>query len=271
VNAALRHRGRQVRAALDGRLVPSHLIGNAPNPPTLKVNFSQHSELNVKFQSHRSRRARAGTTPAPLQLCGAASPAHARRRRPRRDYTNASLPAAPSVDPSFAPAAGRLGAAAGMPLESNVLLCGVRGPARIGRGVLRPATWRRARPSAAPLRRSTTRPTLSRWTRCTRYSRRTALCRRSPSSTRMAPARRALLGRADWLPAAGSRRADEPAAGAQALVQYPDPGSAANAKAALEGHAIYDGGYNRVRPQRPRACRARQRARGLTACSRARS
>lgn len=35
--------------------------------------------------------------------------------------------------------------------------------------------------------------------------------------------------------------------GKQALVQYPDPGSAANAKAALEGHAIYDGGYNRVR------------------------
>ena len=30
-------------------------------------------------------------------------------------------------------------------------------------------------------------------------------------------------------------------------MQYPDPGSAANAKAALEGHAIYDGGYNRVR------------------------
>ena len=29
-------------------------------------------------------------------------------------------------------------------------------------------------------------------------------------------------------------------------MQYPDPGSAANAKAALEGHAIYDGGYNRV-------------------------
>ena len=34
----------------------------------------------------------------------------------------------------------------------------------------------------------------------------------------------------------------------QALIQYPDPGSATNAKAALEGHAIYDGGYNRVRP-----------------------
>ncbi len=34
----------------------------------------------------------------------------------------------------------------------------------------------------------------------------------------------------------------------QALIQYPDPGSATNAKVALEGHAIYDGGYNRVRP-----------------------
>lgn len=32
----------------------------------------------------------------------------------------------------------------------------------------------------------------------------------------------------------------------QALIQYPDPVSANNAKNALEGHAIYDGGYNRV-------------------------
>ena len=46
----------------------------------------------------------------------------------------------------------------------------------------------------------------------------------------------------------------------QALVQYPDPGSAANAKAALEGHAIYDGGYNRVRARAaaPRAARTRK-------------
>ncbi len=36
---------------------------------------------------------------------------------------------------------------------------------------------------------------------------------------------------------------------AQALVQYPDPQSASNAKTALEGHAIYDGGYNRVLPR----------------------
>ena len=30
-------------------------------------------------------------------------------------------------------------------------------------------------------------------------------------------------------------------------MQYADNASAANAMAALEGHAIYDGGYNRVR------------------------
>ena len=36
--------------------------------------------------------------------------------------------------------------------------------------------------------------------------------------------------------------------GWQALIQYADAVSAANAKTALEGHAIYDGGYNRVRP-----------------------
>ena len=32
----------------------------------------------------------------------------------------------------------------------------------------------------------------------------------------------------------------------QALIQFPDNTAAGNAKAALEGHAIYDGGYNRV-------------------------
>ena len=45
----------KVRAALDGHSVPAHLVGNVSNPPTLKINFSQHTELNVKFQSHRSR------------------------------------------------------------------------------------------------------------------------------------------------------------------------------------------------------------------------
>ena len=33
----------------------------------------------------------------------------------------------------------------------------------------------------------------------------------------------------------------------QALVQYPDGISATTAMTALEGHAIYDGGYNKVR------------------------
>ncbi len=33
----------------------------------------------------------------------------------------------------------------------------------------------------------------------------------------------------------------------QALVQFPDDVSASNAKAALDGHAVYDGGYNKVR------------------------
>lgn len=32
----------------------------------------------------------------------------------------------------------------------------------------------------------------------------------------------------------------------QALIQYPDGTSATNAMNALEGHAIYDGGYNKV-------------------------
>lgn len=35
----------------------------------------------------------------------------------------------------------------------------------------------------------------------------------------------------------------------QALVQYSNAVEAASAKAALEGHAIYDGGYNRVRTE----------------------
>ena len=37
-----------------------------------------------------------------------------------------------------------------------------------------------------------------------------------------------------------------PTSSVQALVQYPDGVSATNAMNALEGHAIYDGGYNKV-------------------------
>ena len=50
---------KQVRQALDGRHIPRHLLGDAPNPPSLKIAYSQHTDLNVKFQSHRSRCARA--------------------------------------------------------------------------------------------------------------------------------------------------------------------------------------------------------------------
>jgi polypyrimidine tract-binding protein 2 len=47
----------QVRLALDGRHIPKHLLNETPNPPSLKITYSQHTDLNVKFQSHRSRSA----------------------------------------------------------------------------------------------------------------------------------------------------------------------------------------------------------------------
>ncbi|KAK1320107.1 hypothetical protein QJS10_CPA03g00198 [Acorus calamus] len=54
--------------ALDGRSIPRYLLQEHVGPCTLKINFSAHTELNVKFQSHRSR-----------------------------DYTNPYLPVAPSA------------------------------------------------------------------------------------------------------------------------------------------------------------------------------
>ena len=45
----------QVRNALDGRHIPKHLLNNTPYPPLLKITFSQHTDLNVRVQSHRSR------------------------------------------------------------------------------------------------------------------------------------------------------------------------------------------------------------------------
>lgn len=45
----------QVRSSLDGRHIPKHLLGNTPYPPLLKITFSQHTDLNVRVQSHRSR------------------------------------------------------------------------------------------------------------------------------------------------------------------------------------------------------------------------
>ncbi|URE15952.1 hypothetical protein MUK42_13100 [Musa troglodytarum] len=54
--------------ALDGRSIPRYLLQEHVGPCMLKINFSAHTDLNVKFQSHRSR-----------------------------DYTNPYLPVAPSA------------------------------------------------------------------------------------------------------------------------------------------------------------------------------
>ncbi|KAG1367702.1 hypothetical protein COCNU_14G001700 [Cocos nucifera] len=54
--------------ALDGRSIPRYLLQEHVGPCTLRITFSAHTDLNVKFQSHRSR-----------------------------DYTNPYLPVAPSA------------------------------------------------------------------------------------------------------------------------------------------------------------------------------
>ncbi|GAB2293971.1 hypothetical protein Dimus_028185 [Dionaea muscipula] len=41
--------------ALDGRFIPSYLIPELMGPCRLKINYSAHTDLSVKFQSHRSR------------------------------------------------------------------------------------------------------------------------------------------------------------------------------------------------------------------------
>ncbi|KAG8652998.1 polypyrimidine tract-binding protein homolog 2 isoform X2 [Manihot esculenta] len=54
--------------ALDGRNIPSYLLPEHIGPCTLRITYSAHTDLSVKFQSHRSR-----------------------------DYTNPNLPVAPSA------------------------------------------------------------------------------------------------------------------------------------------------------------------------------
>ncbi|XP_077212619.1 polypyrimidine tract-binding protein homolog 2-like isoform X2 [Tasmannia lanceolata] len=41
--------------ALDGRSIPRYLLQEHVGPCTLRITFSGHTDLNVKFQSHRSR------------------------------------------------------------------------------------------------------------------------------------------------------------------------------------------------------------------------
>jgi len=43
------------KAALDGRCIPSYLLPELDGACTLKISYSAHSVLNVKYQSHRSR------------------------------------------------------------------------------------------------------------------------------------------------------------------------------------------------------------------------
>ncbi|KAG8044865.1 hypothetical protein GUJ93_ZPchr0008g12088 [Zizania palustris] len=78
------------KAALDSRCIPSYLLPELDVPCTLRINYSAHTVLNVKFQSHRSR-----------------------------DYTNPYLPVAPSAIDGSGPD-GRKHEA-----DSNVLLASV--------------------------------------------------------------------------------------------------------------------------------------------------
>ncbi|KAL3146647.1 hypothetical protein ABBQ32_000876 [Trebouxia sp. C0010 RCD-2024] len=152
----------QVRQALDGRHIPRHVLNDHPNPPMLKLSFSQHTDLNVKFQSHRSR-----------------------------DYMNPYIPVAPhGIDPSLA--VGITNPGGPNPMDGNVLLCSIEN---------------QAYPVNVEALHTVFQP----------YGFVQKIACFEKNNT--------------W----------------QALIQYPDPVSASNAKTALEGHAIYDGGYNRLK------------------------
>eukprot|EP00252_Welwitschia_mirabilis_P019515 TRINITY_DN4531_c0_g3_i5.p2 TRINITY_DN4531_c0_g3~~TRINITY_DN4531_c0_g3_i5.p2 ORF type:complete len:116 (+),score=14.06 TRINITY_DN4531_c0_g3_i5:981-1328(+) len=43
------------KEALDGRSIPRYLLPDHVGPCHLRITFSAHMDLNVKFQSHRSR------------------------------------------------------------------------------------------------------------------------------------------------------------------------------------------------------------------------
>ncbi|KAK8518331.1 hypothetical protein V6N13_027801 [Hibiscus sabdariffa] len=81
--------------ALDGRSIPRYLLSENIAPCTLKITYSAHTDLSVKFQSHRSR-----------------------------DYTNPYLPVAPSaIDGSSQLSLGLDGKK--LEPESNVLLASI--------------------------------------------------------------------------------------------------------------------------------------------------
>ncbi|ESQ43187.1 hypothetical protein EUTSA_v10016110mg [Eutrema salsugineum] len=81
--------------ALDGRSIPRYLLPEEVDQCSLKITYSAHTDLTVKFQSHRSR-----------------------------DYTNPYLPVAPSaIDSTGQVAVGVDGKK--MEPESNVLLASI--------------------------------------------------------------------------------------------------------------------------------------------------
>ncbi|XP_021280935.1 polypyrimidine tract-binding protein homolog 2 isoform X2 [Herrania umbratica] len=81
--------------ALDGRIIPRYLLSENIAPCTLRITYSAHTDLSVKFQSHRSR-----------------------------DYTNPYLPVAPSaIDGSGQFSLGLDGKK--LEPESNVLLASI--------------------------------------------------------------------------------------------------------------------------------------------------
>ncbi|XP_057840662.1 polypyrimidine tract-binding protein homolog 1 isoform X2 [Cryptomeria japonica] len=144
------------RNALDGRSIPRYLLPDHVTSCHLRISFSAHTDLNVKFQSHRSR-----------------------------DYTNPNLPVNPSaIDGQFTigPDGKR------KELESNVLLASIEN-----------------------MQYAVTVDVLN-----------------TVFSSFGTVQKIAIF---------------EKNGGFQALIQYPDIGTAVVAKEALEGHCIYDGGY----------------------------
>ncbi|KAJ6813669.1 polypyrimidine tract-binding protein-like protein 1-like isoform X3 [Iris pallida] len=83
------------RNALDGRSIPRYLLPEHVNSCHLRISYSAHTDLNIKFQSHRSR-----------------------------DYTNPYLPVNPSaIEGTLQPAVGPDGKR--KEPESNVLLASI--------------------------------------------------------------------------------------------------------------------------------------------------
>ncbi|KAL2240406.1 polypyrimidine tract-binding protein homolog 1 isoform X1 [Sesamum indicum] len=83
------------RDSLDGRSIPRYLLPSHVNDCHLRISYSAHTDLNIKFQSHRSR-----------------------------DYTNPYLPVNPTAMEGFLqPAVGADGKK--MEFESNVLLASI--------------------------------------------------------------------------------------------------------------------------------------------------